>query len=180
MHPAQSQCRVPHSGITCGELHTAGYHDRLTLAACPPPCRLGLPPTPEVMAEWPLSQRLQSFVTYLAGTEAAGTETGAKADRLRDLAAAAEGVTQSPTKALAAAASDELGEALDKQFGSGIRDHAIFNEHARHFEREYMEDMKLLGIRPPDVVTRVTECVPSLHFTSSATDRRCTCCAFPL
>lgn len=122
----------------------------------------GLPPTPSVMAEWSLSRRLASFVTHLAGKEAAGTEQSEKVARLKDVSAAVESTAEGQVKALAAAAADELGETLDEELGSTVRDHAIFNEHARKYEREFMEDLELLGVRPPDVLTRVTECVTLL------------------
>jgi cysteinyl-tRNA synthetase len=73
-----------------------------------------------------------------------------------------ESTAEGQVKALAAAAADELGETLDEELGSTVRDHAIFNEHARKYEREFMEDLELLGVRPPDVLTRVTECVTLL------------------
>eukprot|EP00299_Pterocystis_sp_00344_P019187 c9546_g1_i2.p1 GENE.c9546_g1_i2~~c9546_g1_i2.p1 ORF type:complete len:879 (+),score=259.52 c9546_g1_i2:47-2683(+) len=63
------------------------------------------------------------------------------------------------TSALVAAARDALGERLDDLFGDSVTDHEVFNAHARKYEREYMEDMALLGVREPDVLTRVTEYV---------------------
>ena len=42
------------------------------------------------------------------------------------------------------------------EFGHTITDHSIFDAHAREFEQSYMEDMDRLGIRRPDVLTRVT------------------------
>ncbi|CAN0185412.1 unnamed protein product, partial [Laminaria digitata] len=37
-----------------------------------------------------------------------------------------------------------------------------FRELAAHFEADYMEDMAKLGVRPPDVVTRVSEFIPEV------------------
>ncbi len=64
--------------------------------------------------------------------------------------------------ALIAVASDELGEFLDKLHGASVTDKAIFDAHARKYEAEYLEDMRLLGVRDPDVLTRVTEYVPNI------------------
>jgi cysteinyl-tRNA synthetase len=60
------------------------------------------------------------------------------------------------------AAKSVLAEKLDREKGHLITDHAVFNAHARKYEREFMEDMEALGIREPDVLTRVTEYVPKI------------------
>ena len=60
------------------------------------------------------------------------------------------------------AAKSVLAEKLDREKGHLITDHAVFNAHARKYEREFMEDMAALGIREPDVLTRVTEYVPKI------------------
>jgi len=51
---------------------------------------------------------------------------------------------------------------VDAAKGDSVTDHDIFNSHARRFEREYMEDMAALGVKEPDVLTRVTEHVPDI------------------
>lgn len=38
-----------------------------------------------------------------------------------------------------------------------------FRELAAHFEADYMQDMAALGVRPPDVVTRVSEFIPDVR-----------------
>ena len=38
-----------------------------------------------------------------------------------------------------------------------------FRELASHFEADYMEDMAKLGVRPPDVLTRVSEFIPEVR-----------------
>jgi len=74
---------------------------------------------------------------------------------------AASGLT-GKIDAYIAAARDELGEMVDAAKGDSVTDHDIFNSHARRFEREYMEDMAALGVKEPDVLTRVTEHVPDI------------------
>ena len=59
--------------------------------------------------------------------------------------------------ALFAAARSELGALLDKERGNAVTDHAIFDAHARKYEREFCDDMAALGVRPFDALTRVTE-----------------------
>mmetsp|Transcript_25766 Transcript_25766/g.55651 ORF Transcript_25766/g.55651 Transcript_25766/m.55651 type:complete len:799 (-) Transcript_25766:74-2470(-) len=60
------------------------------------------------------------------------------------------------------AAKSVLAEKLDREKGHLVTDHAVFNAHARKYEREFMEDLDALGIREPDILTRVTEYVPHI------------------
>jgi cysteinyl-tRNA synthetase len=60
------------------------------------------------------------------------------------------------------AAAGILGEWLDAEKGHTINDVGIFDAHARKFEAEYFEDMRRLGVREPDVISRVTEVVPEV------------------
>lgn len=60
------------------------------------------------------------------------------------------------------AARGPIGELLDKREGHSITDSQIFEDHARRYERRFFSDTRQLGIRDPDVVTRVTECVPEV------------------
>jgi cysteinyl-tRNA synthetase len=58
--------------------------------------------------------------------------------------------------------AEELGDVLDKEKGASITDHSVFDKLAKKFERAYMEDCKTLGIKEPDVLTRVTEYVQEI------------------
>eukprot|EP01102_Stenamoeba_stenopodia_P014542 TRINITY_DN4838_c0_g1_i1.p1 TRINITY_DN4838_c0_g1~~TRINITY_DN4838_c0_g1_i1.p1 ORF type:complete len:777 (+),score=272.15 TRINITY_DN4838_c0_g1_i1:119-2449(+) len=64
-------------------------------------------------------------------------------------------------------AGEALSEFLDKQFGSTITDQQIFRKHAAYYEKEYLEDMISLGVRMPDVLTRVSEYIPEIIETTS-------------
>lgn len=44
----------------------------------------------------------------------------------------------------------------------GLRDWPAIAGMAADFERQFMEDMSELGVRPPDAITRVTDHVPEI------------------
>ncbi|KAJ1472044.1 tRNA synthetases class I (C) catalytic domain-containing protein, partial [Baffinella frigidus] len=64
--------------------------------------------------------------------------------------------------ALLGKVGDLIAARLDDAKGAEVRDQGIFRAHAAHYEKEYLEDMKLLGVRVPDVLTRVTEFMPQI------------------
>ncbi|WIA42642.1 hypothetical protein OEZ86_008612 [Tetradesmus obliquus] len=64
--------------------------------------------------------------------------------------------------AMLAVSSDQLAEQLDAAHGSEVVDHGIFRAHAAKYEAEFFEDMAALGVRMPDVLTRVVEFLPEI------------------
>ena len=66
--------------------------------------------------------------------------------------------------ALLESAKDSLAESLDKEEGHvfGGSDHEIFKAHATKFEGLFHEDMDILGVKPPTILTRVSEYVPEV------------------
>lgn len=65
-------------------------------------------------------------------------------------------------KALLAAGKGPLSEYLDSAHGDSVTDHSIFKKHAQYFEREFLQDMRELGVRDADAITRVTEYVDKI------------------
>uniref|UniRef100_A0A224YWL0 cysteine--tRNA ligase n=1 Tax=Rhipicephalus zambeziensis TaxID=60191 RepID=A0A224YWL0_9ACAR len=65
-------------------------------------------------------------------------------------------------EALLDSAKDPVSEWLDSKMGSTVSDHSIFARLAKHWEEEFYKDMAALAVRPPDVVTRVSEYVPEI------------------
>jgi cysteinyl-tRNA synthetase len=64
--------------------------------------------------------------------------------------------------ALLAAGGDALAASLDARSGASVADPAIFRAHAAMYEAEFMADMESLRVRPPDVLTRVSEYIPEI------------------
>jgi len=58
-----------------------------------------------------------------------------------------------------AAAREVLAELLDRRHGHSVTDERIFRAHAAQFEEEFLGEMAQLGVRMPDVLTRVTDYV---------------------
>jgi len=59
--------------------------------------------------------------------------------------------------------ADLLATWLDEQDGASGTDHDIFRQHAAFYEAEFLADMAELNVRPPDVLTRVSEYVPKIE-----------------
>lgn len=90
-------------------------------------------------------------------------ESELKKEQLQHTKARVAAATEAANfNALFDAANGVVGELLDAQKGHTITDHSIFDAHSRKFERMFFEDCQRLGIREPDVVTRVTEYVPQV------------------
>jgi cysteinyl-tRNA synthetase len=70
--------------------------------------------------------------------------------------------TATNVEELIAAGKDILADYLDEKLGHTISDKGIFEAHSRYYENEFLKDCKDLGIREPDVLTRVTEYVDEI------------------
>lgn len=60
------------------------------------------------------------------------------------------------------ASKDVLSLHLDALHGQSVTDPKIFRDFSAHWENDYFKDMDALGIRRPDVLTRVSEYVEEI------------------
>ena len=56
-------------------------------------------------------------------------------------------VSDGGVAAVVAVCKDALGDTLDKALGDTVTDHSVFDAHCKHFEKDYFEDMRALGIQ---------------------------------
>jgi cysteinyl-tRNA synthetase len=96
-----------------------------------------------------------------------------KTENLQKVASSVEEAIKSNNRSeIFESAKSVLGDWLDSRHGATVTERAVFVKHARHYEREFMQDMDALGIRPPDVLTRVTEYIdPIVAFIQKIVDR---------
>jgi cysteinyl-tRNA synthetase len=50
----------------------------------------------------------------------------------------------------------------DKIINKSIKEEKVFTDISRHFENEFMDDMRRLNVGLPDVITRVSEYMPEI------------------
>ncbi|PVZ98198.1 hypothetical protein BB558_005827 [Smittium angustum] len=51
---------------------------------------------------------------------------------------------------------------LDKHFGNEVTDPSVFRTLTQYWENDFMQDMQMINVKKPDVLTRVTEFVPEI------------------
>lgn len=95
-----------------------------------------------------------------------------KAEQLRQASLKLASASEGDLPAILAAAGDVLAEHLDRERGLGaaVTDPAVFREHAARYEAEFLRDMEALRVRPPSVLTRVSEYMEGEENESKVSD----------
>ena len=109
---------------------------------------------------------LQSVKEFKDGREKAENETLQRQAELKREQLEQLEISMSADPALPALLDllkDPLSDWLDAERGSAFTGkNEVFEAHARKFEKLYFDDCAALGIRSPDVITRVTEFIPEI------------------
>lgn len=95
-----------------------------------------------------------------------------KAEQLRQASLKLASASEGDLPEILAAAGDVLAEHLDRERGLGaaVTDPAVFREHAARYEAEFLRDMEALRVRPPSVLTRVSEYMEGEENESKVSD----------
>ena len=109
--------------------------------------------TPSVLPPPSLDRRLAKELAESVSVEELKTE------QLRAASAKLAKAPETDLREILDAAGDFLAEHLDRELGLGaaVTDAAVFREHASRYEGEFLRDMEALRVRPPSVLTRVSE-----------------------
>ncbi|KAG0254027.1 hypothetical protein DFQ27_007084 [Actinomortierella ambigua] len=117
--------------------------------------------------QWPVfSKKVQQNSEHRAVLSAANPKFPMHFSALSEAHDAIEAAKKAPATTDAAAFCEAnkttLSNLLDKELSHTVSDPKVFRDLAAYWEGEFFKDMDTLGVRRPDILTRVSEYVPEI------------------